>query len=163
MRNLNSIIPGAENFRYKEFTKSAVAIRKGINNIPNDENIWQNIEKLARTILQPIRNEFGGVRITSGYRSPELNTAIGGSNRSFHCVGMAADIEPLAPGVTLMDVMEFVVGGLDFTEAIAEYWPGGWNHLAIANERENERVLKLKDERHNYKVVGWDYIKNIYG
>jgi hypothetical protein len=57
MRNLNSKIPGAPNFKYREFIKSDTAIRKGIDNIPIDEH-WENIEKLAVNILQPLREIF---------------------------------------------------------------------------------------------------------
>jgi len=58
MRNLNAKIPGARNFKYKEFIKSDIALRRGIDNTPTEEH-WQNIEKLAVNVLQPVRNNLG--------------------------------------------------------------------------------------------------------
>jgi hypothetical protein len=113
MRNLNKKIPGAKNFRYKEFIRSDVAIRLGINNIPNEKQ-WRNIEKLAVNVLQPIRNKFGQIRITSGFRSIELNQAIGGSRYSNHCRAEAADVEPVDNNIKLVDIMEYIVENLEF-------------------------------------------------
>ena len=99
-RNLNDIIPGAANFKYKEFVRSDVAKRKGIDNTPEDWQ-WENIERLAVSVLQPIRDQFGRIRITSGFRSVELCLAIGSSATSNHTRGEAADVEPVDGDVTL--------------------------------------------------------------
>lgn len=59
-----------------------------------DKNIIENLRYLCTTTLQPIRDQLGvPLRITSGYRSPLLNAAVGGSKRSQHCFGMAADVQ----------------------------------------------------------------------
>ena len=100
-------IPGAPNFTYREFILSQEATRKSIDNIPNAE-AWKNIESLAVNILQPVREKFGPIRITSGYRSPQLNISIGGSQNSNHCLGQAADIEPLTKGVKMIDIIAFI-------------------------------------------------------
>jgi hypothetical protein len=91
--NLYDRIPKAYNFRYIEFIRSNTAIRLGINNIPNNDQ-WENIERLAVNVLQPIRIHFGPIIIRSGYRSPILNKNIGGSSISNHMKGEASDIEP---------------------------------------------------------------------
>lgn len=160
MINLNDKIPGAPNFRYKEFIYSMTAIRKGITNVPTKEQ-WLNIERLAVNVLQPIRNEFGSIRITSGFRSKELNVAIGGSGSSNHCRGEAADIEPLKDGVSLLDIVIFVYEELDFRTVIAEYFPDGWVHIDYRNDQ-NIKRLKLKDKEHNYAHVTLDYLKDLY-
>ena len=161
MIDLNAKIPGAPNFRYGEFTKSSTAIRHGINNIPESRDQWRNIEILARNVLQPIREEFGRLRILSGYRSRELNTLIKGSSTSNHCFGYAADIEPLEQDITLLDVLIFIHDKLGYRELIAEYFPNGWIHVAY-RKGENTKQLKLKDDSHHYARVSKNYIIDLY-
>ena len=60
----------SRNFTLSELTKSDTAIRRGINNNPNAEQIEKL--KLCENILQPVRDHFGRVKITSGFRSAEL-------------------------------------------------------------------------------------------
>jgi hypothetical protein len=161
IKDLNKRIPGAPNFRYKEFIKSDTALRMGISNIPNEKQ-WKNIEKLAVNILQPIRKKFGRIRITSGFRSPELNQAIGGSRYSNHCRAEAADIEPVNVNVKLVDIMEYIVENLEFRTVILEYPPLGWLHTDYRKGGSLKRI-KLKDKNHHYKTVSMGYIKKLYG
>lgn len=65
----------SKNFTLQELIKSDIAIRKGINNNPNAEQI-EKLKLLCENILQPVRDRFGPVQITSGYRSSELCAAI---------------------------------------------------------------------------------------
>jgi len=157
----NDKIPGAENFTYGEFTRSAQAVRHGISNTPVDSE-WRNIELLARNVLQPARDALGGLRITSGFRCESLNNIVGGSRKSFHRFGYAADIEPLREGVSLLDLLEWIYNNCDFVELIAEYFPQGWVHVAYIDGR-NSKTVKLKDENHNYVKVNLNYIKSLYG
>jgi len=161
MRNLNSKILGAPNFTYKEFIKSTTAIRKNIPNIPNEQQ-WKNIERLAKNILQPIRNEFGRIRITSGFRSIPLCLEIGSSKYSNHARGEAADIEPIMSGISLLDIITFVHDNLEFRTLILEYPPLGWVHVDY-REGGNLKRLKLKDGTHDYNDVTLDYLKALYG
>jgi len=161
IRNLNAKIPGASNFRYREFIKSDTAIRRGIDNTPT-EAYWRNIERLAVNVLQPARKNSGRIRITSGYRSSALNKAIKGSETSLHCFGCAADIEPLIVSVSLLDLLEWIYNNCEFRELIAEFFDqDGWVHVGYVKGR-NAKKLKLKDKDHNYKLVSLDYIKNLY-
>jgi hypothetical protein len=159
---LNSYISGAPNFKYKEFVKSYTATRFGIDNIPKDDYIWECIEKLAVNILQPVRNEFGPIRITSGYRTVELCEAVGSSAKSNHTRGQAADIEPYDDSIKLVDVVSFIYNKLDFRELILEYAPDGWVHVAF-RDGGNIRKLLLKDTAHNYERVYIDDLKRLYG
>jgi hypothetical protein len=158
VRNLNAKIYGAPNFRYREFIKSDIALRRGIDNIPTEEH-WQNIEKLAVNVLQPVRSNLGRINITSGYRSKKLNKATKGSRRSLHCFGCGSDVE--SEKVSLLYLLEWVYNNCEFRELIAEFFPGGWVHVGYV-EGWNVKKLKLKDKDHNYKLVSLDYIKNLY-
>ena len=73
----------SRNFSLQELIKSDTAIRKGIDNNPNSDQI-EKLKLLCENILQPVRDHFGRVKITSGYRSPELCQAIGSSVNSQH-------------------------------------------------------------------------------
>jgi len=159
VRNLNDKIPGASNFRYREFVKSDTAIRRGIDNTPTEEH-WQNIEKLAVNVLQPVRNELGRINITSGYRSKKLNKAVKGSRTSLHCFGCASDLEP--ENVSLLYLLEWIYNNCEFRSLIAEFFPEGWVHVGYV-EGWNVKKLKLKDKDHKYKLVSLDYIKGLYG
>jgi len=82
-----------KNFSLSELTKSQTAERKGIDNTPSAEH-QENLKSLCTAILQPVRDHFGKVvTISSGYRSPELCTAIGSKITSQHAKGQAADFE----------------------------------------------------------------------
>ena len=82
----------SKNFTLSEITRSNTALRKGIPNEPSKEHL-RSLQLLIRDVLQPMRDELGPVRVTSGYRSPRLNRAIGGSKKSQHCKGQALDIQ----------------------------------------------------------------------
>ncbi len=80
------------NFSLQELIKSDTAIRKGIDNNPNADQI-EKLKGLCENILQPVRDHFGRVKVTSGFRSPELCVAIGSSVNSQHAKAEAADFE----------------------------------------------------------------------
>jgi zinc D-Ala-D-Ala carboxypeptidase len=81
----------SENFSLEELTASETAARKGIDNTPSEEVI-NNLKRLAAA-LQEVRALLNhrAILVSSGYRSPELNQAVGGSATSDHCKGFAAD------------------------------------------------------------------------
>lgn len=153
--NLNDTIPGAPSFKWREFIRSSTAEKRGIDNMPRDDRVWKRIEYLAAKVLQPLRDEFGAVKVNSGYRCPALNKAIGSSNKSFHAFGMGADIVPLVEGVTTKDYFMYIHNNLPYTELIAEEIPGGWIHVALERGREKEHQLK-------YKLVGGPVRRGTY-
>lgn len=80
-------------FTLDELTRSATASRRAIDNTPPDAEVIENLRKLACSVLEPARMQLGmPVMVNSGYRSPELNRAVGGVPRSYHLYGRAADI-----------------------------------------------------------------------
>jgi len=160
LRNLRERIPGAPNFTYGEFVKSDTAIRLGIDNTPTEQH-WKCIEALAINVLQPVREKFGRIRITSGYRSVKLCKAIGSSASSNHARGQAADFEPYSGNVSLVSIIEFIAEELDFRTAILEYPPQGWVHCDYRIGG-NSKLVKLKDKTHNYTNVSVEFLKSNY-
>lgn len=128
-------------FSLAEFTRSETALRRGIPNVPTEEHI-ANLTRLCVEVLEPVRgrmyDRYGQgtiVRITSGYRAPDLNAAVGGSRTSAHMDGRAADIEVYANGreQNVLDVFAMVrTMGLPLDQLIQECGPSGWNHIGIA-------------------------------
>ena len=81
-------------FKLSEFTYSATAQARHIENVPSAEAV-RNLELLTKNVLDPLREAWGGpIIINSGYRCDELNKAVGGVENSYHRLGMAADIRP---------------------------------------------------------------------
>ena len=78
-------------FTVDELTYSATAKLKKIKNTPNGA-VRKNIEILIEQ-LDKIREKYGKpIYINSGYRCPELNTAVKGVDSSQHQLGCACDI-----------------------------------------------------------------------
>lgn len=121
------------NFSLNELTQSETALRKGLDNTPNEEVI-ANLKMLAEKVLQPVREHYGkGVKVNSGYRSPDVNASVGGSKTSDHCKGQAADIE--IPGIANADLAQYIKDNLQFTQLILEFYTqgipdSGWVHVS---------------------------------
>jgi zinc D-Ala-D-Ala carboxypeptidase len=121
------------NFSLEELVKSETALRKGLDNTPSDD-IVSNLKVLAEKVLQPVREHYAkGVKVNSGYRSPDVNASVGGSRTSDHCKGQAADIE--IPGVPNAELADWIVKNLKFTQVILEFYTkgipdSGWVHVS---------------------------------
>lgn len=119
------------NFTLEEFTRNG----HGIDNVPNAMQI-KNMEFLCDNVLEPLREHYGHpVVITSGYRCPELNKAVGGADNSQHTKGEAADLHIL--GVRNDDVWNFIKEHLAFDQLIAERLrqqdgAAGWIHCSYS-------------------------------
>ena len=142
------------NFTLSEMTKSETALRHGMDNTPNQEQI-SNMQALAAKVLQPIRDHYKrGVKVNSGFRHPDVNARVGGSRTSDHTRGMAADIE--IPGVANADLAEWIQKNLDYTQLILEFYtPGvpdsGWVHVSYDPANLKKQVLTAM--RENGKTV----------
>lgn len=137
------------NFTLAEMTKSETALRHGMENTPNQEQI-SNLQALAVNVLQPIRDHYKrGVKVNSGFRHPDVNAKVGGSRTSDHCRGMAADIE--IPGVANAELAGWIQQNLDYTQLILEFYtPGvpdsGWVHVSYDPTNLKKQVLTAMRE-----------------
>jgi hypothetical protein len=131
-----------------EVTRSDSAKRKGISNQPTAEHL-ENFKKLAEKIFEPIREHFKvPIHISSGYRSKELNAAIGGSLTSQHCQGEAIDIDMdgSVSGVTNADVFKYIKDNLEFDQLIWEFGTDknpDWVHVSYeTSSKQRKQILK---------------------
>ena len=134
------------NFSLNELTKSQTAERKGIDNTPSAEH-QENLKSLCTHVLQPVRDHFGQVvSVSSGYRSPELCTAIGSKITSQHAKGEAADFEIF--GVSNIELADWSHYNLNYDQLILEYWKGeddpnsGWVHCSYSENQKRRQYLK---------------------
>ena len=147
----------SRNFSLQELIKSDTAIRKGIDNNPNADQI-EKLKLLCENILQPVRDHFGRVKITSGYRSTELCQAIGSSVNSQHAKAEAADFECV--GVDNAELADWINRELSYDQLIVEYYtPGepnsGWIHCSwIPENRREQYLLAYRQEgKTKYKPI----------
>ena len=138
----------SEHLDLSEVTRSDMAKRKGISNMPTPEHI-ENFKKLAINIFEPIRKHFAvPILISSGYRSKELNTAIGGSITSQHCSGEAIDIDldGSSSGVTNKMVFDFIKDKLSYDQLIFEFGTKDapdWVHVSFESTgKQRKQVLR---------------------
>jgi hypothetical protein len=131
-----------------EVTKSDTAKRRGVSNMPTEAHI-ANFKLLAENIFEPIRNHFGKpIFISSGYRSAELNKAIGGAASSQHCQGEAIDIDMdgRPGGVTNKMVFDFIKENLNFDQLIWEFGTDtnpDWVHVSYESTgKQRKQILK---------------------
>jgi len=138
-----------ENFSLLELTKSQTAERKGIDNTPSPEH-QENLKLLCTAILQPVRDHFSKVvTISSGYRSPELCTAIGSKITSQHAKGQAADFEIF--GVSNKTLADYIDSELHYDQLILEYWNesdpnSGWVHCSFSEGNNRKQYLRAYKE-----------------
>lgn len=143
----------SKNFTLFELIRSYEGERKGIDNTPSPYIIG-NLQLLCNNILQPIRDHFGPVIIKSGYRCPALNSAVGGSSKSDHVNGLAADIE--CPPNSNYSLAKWCKENLKFNQLILEFYtPGdpmsGWVHISYGTKQQTLTAVKGRD-RTLYKV-----------
>lgn len=134
----NSNMQLTEHFSLQEMIRSATAIKNGWQNIP-DELAIINLTLLCTHVLEPLRRRFGVLRITSGYRSKQLNREVGGVEFSQHRFGQAADI--FIPNNEVGKKMfDFVKEKLDYDQLIYEYVrQTGAQWLHVSYNREHNR------------------------
>jgi hypothetical protein len=138
----------SEHLSLAEVTKSDTAKRRGVSNMPTEAHI-ANFKLLAENIFEPIRNHFGKpIFISSGYRSSELNKAIGGAASSQHCQGEAIDIDMdgRPGGVTNKMVFDFIKENLNFDQLIWEFGTDAnpdWVHVSYESTgKQRKQILR---------------------
>lgn len=128
------------NFTLEEMTYNDTAIRKEIENVP-DDNQLKNLASLCNNVLEEIEQKFGSVKITSGFRCPELNQTIGGSKSSQHCLGEAADLHVL--GYSVEELFQKIKAtNIPYDQLIQEF--DRWVHVSYSprNRRQCLRAVK---------------------
>lgn len=118
-----------DNFTLAEFTESQTASRRGFDNTPPAE-VMPNLIRTAK-LLEQVRKAVGKpINITSGYRSKQLNDAIGSNDRSQHRVGCAADFK--VAGMTPDEVVQAIVAtDIQYDQLIREF--DSWVHISVPN------------------------------
>tara|TARA_B100001564_G_C20276319_1_gene505970 strand:- start:41 stop:502 length:462 start_codon:yes stop_codon:yes gene_type:complete len=140
----------SKHISYREGVYSNTADRKGIENIPNDEQL-ANMKVIAEKVFEPLRKFVGGpIKINSFFRSVKLNRAIGGSAKSQHCKGQAIDIDDTF-GTAINAVMyRWIKENLNFDQMIWEFGDDknpNWVHVSYVSEDKNRnRCLKAYKE-----------------
>ena len=138
----------SKHFTLEEMTRSMVASRKGIDNIPGAGEI-KNLENVCYEVLEPVRAHFDkAVSISSGFRSEALCEAIGSKKTSQHALGCAADFE--INGVPNIQVAYWLTNNVDFDQCIMEFFDkddtaGGWIHVSYDKEGSNRKQVLTFD------------------
>lgn len=131
-----------ENLTLQEATKSNTATRLGIDNTPS-ESIIETMKLTAEKIFQPLRDALGPIRVSSFYRSPDLNRAIGGSKTSQHCTGEAIDMQ----GISVSNA-ELFLKACDLEEFDQIIWEFGtleepdWVHVSYSKTHNRKQILR---------------------
>ena len=149
----------SKHISYREATRSNTALRRGIENIPDVEEL-ENMKLIAEKVFEPLRKWVGGpIKINSFYRSPELNVAIGGSKKSQHCHGQAIDIDDTYGHRSNASMFHHLRYSLDYDQIIWEFGDDknpAWVHVSYVSEEKNRhRCLQAYKEngKTKYKVI----------
>ena len=141
----------SENFTLEELIRSNTAERMGIDNVPKDEKVVENLRSLCLEVLQPLRDYVGApVHINSGYRCPELNMTVGGVKNSQHCRGEAADIRIVSPKQG-REWAAWIEDNCRFDQMLLERNKSGavWLHVSCKRDasknRQSFKILKVEN------------------
>lgn len=135
----------SKHFTLDEMIKSPTAQRLGIENVPDAEQL-ENLRDLVEQILEPLRVHYGRpIIVTSGFRCPKLNKAVGGSSTSQHAKGQAVDIRSVSDRRDdNKEIFDMILEmKLPFDQLINEY-DYDWVHVSYSprNRRQVLRAIK---------------------
>lgn len=127
-------------FTLNELTRSDTATKNKIDNTPTAEEV-KNLTALVDNVLDPLREMYGKpIYISSGYRCPELNKAVGGVSGSQHKTGQAADINQRSREENAR-IFKLIEENLDFDQLLWENG-GQWVHVSFRADGKNRRQVK---------------------
>ena len=138
----------SKHFKLSEFTKSQIAARHGLKNLPGSGEV-KNLENLCYEILEPVRAKFEKpIMISSGFRSLMVNRKLGSSDSSQHCKGQAVDFE--IAGIPNIKVAYWIQAKCDFDQLILEYYQPdddqhGWIHVSYNEKGANRKKVLTFD------------------
>lgn len=129
-------------FSIKELCSSGVARVRRIDNTPNEKQV-ENLTALVYNVLDPLREIFGRpIIVSSGFRSKDLNAAVGGAKNSQHMSGEAADIYAGTKEGN-RELFNLIVKYLPYDQVINER-DFSWIHVSYKKDGNNrEQQLKL--------------------
>ena len=149
----------SQHITYTEAIYSNTAKRRGIDNTPSPSQV-ETMKITADKIFEPLRSWVGGpIKVTSMFRSPNLNTAIGGSKTSQHMKGQAMDLDDVYGYKTNAEMYHWIKENLNFDQLIWEFGTNvnpNWIHVSYVNDEDNRnRCLKAyrKNGKTKYKVI----------
>jgi zinc D-Ala-D-Ala carboxypeptidase len=121
----------SEHFTLEEFSFSETAARLGLDNTPGSIVITNLV--LVAAVMEKIRTLLGErpIIVHSGYRSPQVNEAVGGVATSAHCVGLACDFVCPEFGTPYQVAQAILKSDIEYDQLILEY---GWIHAGLAQE-----------------------------
>jgi zinc D-Ala-D-Ala carboxypeptidase len=135
----------SDHFTLEEMTRTST----GLPNVPSDGEI-EKLKELSSSVLEPIRAEWGAIRIDSGFRCADVNEKVGGVPSSQHCLGEAADIVPMEADLDI--VFDWIVraSSVRFGQCIREdKGKGRWIHVSLPRaDRENQEALVYDGHRY---------------
>ena len=136
----------SKHISYKEGTYSQTALRRGLDNTP-DESQLKCMKEIAEGLFEPLREWVGGpIKINSFFRGEPVNTAIGGSKYSQHMKGQAMDIDDTFGHKTNAEMYHYIKDNLDFDQLIWEFGDDenpNWIHVSYVTHRENRKKLTI--------------------
>ena len=131
---------------WKEGTHSNTALRRGLDNTPNEDQI-KCMKEIADDLFEPLREWVGGpIKINSFFRGEPVNTAIGGSTRSQHMKGQALDLDDTFGHKTNAEMYHYIKDNLDFDQLIWEFGDDknpNWIHVSYVTHRPNRKKLTI--------------------
>ena len=140
-----------EHFTLEEFVNSQIATRRRLDNTPSPQVI-ENLKRVAEVLEQVRELVKRPIIISSGYRSPSLNVAVGGAAKSAHVNGLAADIN--AVGLSAHDLAQMIAASpILFDQLIFE---GTWVHVGLS-----EKVPRRQVSTAHFGSSGTTYVAGI--
>lgn len=144
----------SDNVSFREATKSATAIKYGIDNAPNAEQL-DLIRCAAKVLFEPLREYYGRpIAVTSMYRSLALNHALGGSPKSQHLFGALSgeaegaidiDCDVYDNGLTNAEAFNWLFENVEFDQLIWEFGTlknPDWVHVSFRGRAPRGQVLR---------------------
>ena len=149
----------SEHISLKEALRSNTAKRLGIDNMPDNKTLI-TMQETAKYIFEPLRNYFNEpIYISSFYRSPKLNTAIGGSANSQHCKGQAIDIDDVYSKASNADFFNYIKDNLEFDQLIWEFGDDNnpdWVHCSYVSGSNRGNIFRAIKENGKTKYAFYE-------
>ena len=142
----------SKHISYKEGTHSNTALRRGLDNTPNESQL-KCMKDTAEGLFEPLREWVGGpIKINSFFRGEPVNTAIGGSKYSQHMKGQAIDIDDTFGHKTNAEMYHYIKDNLDFDQLIWEFGVKNpqWLHVSYKNKKDNRKQVLVIRKKGKY-------------